>query len=214
MISHEKLIDAWPWLKKLINENRDVIALQNEIASDAKEWEEHNRDVSYLYTGVRLINAREQMEAKKLSLSGLAQEFVQRGSTRQRSRQMVIISGVSVVMVLLALAAIGFSNQANTNADLAQRNEESANTAQAASTYAVEQASVAQAANTLAVAQQLTAEANAQEAQTQAKISRAGELAAQSICCKAGKRFQNIIAAWDRSISFIGYCAIPRNFAG
>ncbi len=41
-ISHEKLIDAWPWLKKLVNENRDVIALQNEIASDAKEWEEHN----------------------------------------------------------------------------------------------------------------------------------------------------------------------------
>ena len=40
-ISHEKLIDAWPWLKKLVNENRDVIALQNEIASDAKEWDEH-----------------------------------------------------------------------------------------------------------------------------------------------------------------------------
>ena len=40
-ISHEKLIDAWPWLKKLVNENRDAIALQNEIASDAKEWEEH-----------------------------------------------------------------------------------------------------------------------------------------------------------------------------
>src|SRR6185503_580422 len=36
-ISHEKLIDAWPWLKKLVNENRDVIALQNEIAEDAKE---------------------------------------------------------------------------------------------------------------------------------------------------------------------------------
>ncbi|HKY52775.1 MAG TPA: ATP-binding protein, partial [Anaerolineales bacterium] len=34
-ISHEKLIEAWPWLKKLVNENRDAIALQNEIASDA-----------------------------------------------------------------------------------------------------------------------------------------------------------------------------------
>jgi len=56
-ISHEKLIDAWPWLKKLVNENRSVIALQNEIANDAKEWEEQARDASYLYRGARLANA-------------------------------------------------------------------------------------------------------------------------------------------------------------
>ena len=36
-ISHEKLIDAWPWLKKLVHENREAIAFQNEIANDAKE---------------------------------------------------------------------------------------------------------------------------------------------------------------------------------
>jgi hypothetical protein len=27
-IAHEKLIEACPWLKKLVNDNRDVIALQ------------------------------------------------------------------------------------------------------------------------------------------------------------------------------------------
>src|SRR5829696_5325162 len=75
-ISHEKLIDAWPWLKKLVNENRDVIALQNEIASDAKEWYDHQRDPSYLYTGARLANAREQFGAKKLVLNDLSQTFV------------------------------------------------------------------------------------------------------------------------------------------
>src|SRR6185436_1728824 len=48
-ISHEKLIDAWPWLKKLVNDNREVIALQNEIANDAKEWDDKKRDTSYLY---------------------------------------------------------------------------------------------------------------------------------------------------------------------
>jgi WD40 repeat protein/energy-coupling factor transporter ATP-binding protein EcfA2 len=78
-ISHEKLIEAWPWLKRLVNENRDVIALQNEIASDAKEWEDHGRDSSYLYTGARLANAREQLEGKKLVLSDLAQTFVDAG---------------------------------------------------------------------------------------------------------------------------------------
>src|SRR5687768_11630084 len=96
-ISHEKLIDAWPWLKKLVNENRDVIALQNEIAADAREWEEHQRDASYLYTGARLGSAREQLEAKKLVLSGLAQVFIDAGTkaysdeleaARQREKQL------------------------------------------------------------------------------------------------------------------------------
>jgi len=86
-ISHEKLIDAWPWLKKLVNENRDVIALQNEIAEDAKEWEGHARDSSYLYTGARLANAREKMEVKKLALSGLAQNFVETGIQMEESKR-------------------------------------------------------------------------------------------------------------------------------
>jgi WD40 repeat protein len=166
-ISHEKLIDAWPWLKRLINENRDAIVLQNEIASDAREWDEHKRDPSYLYTGARLINAREQTGSKKLSLGGLAQEFVQKGSSRQRHGQMVLISGVLAIILLLAIAVIVFNNQAIANADLAQRNEEIANTAQSAST--------------LAVAQNATAQANAEEAQRQQSIALIRQLAAQSI---------------------------------
>jgi WD40 repeat protein len=76
-IAHETLIDAWPWLKNLVNENRDVITLQNEITYNAKEWDKHNRDESYLYTGARLANAREQLDAKKLVLSGIALKFLQ-----------------------------------------------------------------------------------------------------------------------------------------
>jgi WD40 repeat protein/transcriptional regulator with XRE-family HTH domain len=79
-ISHEKLIDAWPWLKKLVNENREAIAMQNEIANAAKEWEEHGRDASYLYRGARLANAQEQLQARKLVLSGLAQDFIDIGA--------------------------------------------------------------------------------------------------------------------------------------
>ncbi|HLO33351.1 MAG TPA: AAA family ATPase, partial [Anaerolineales bacterium] len=112
-ISHEKLIDAWPWLKKLVNENRDVIALQNEIAGDAKEWDDHKRDPSYLYTGARLANAREQLAANKLVLSGTASEFVQTGYARQRRGQLVRLTGVSAFIVLLIIAVIGFSYQAN-----------------------------------------------------------------------------------------------------
>jgi WD40 repeat protein/serine/threonine protein kinase len=79
-ISHEKLIDAWPWLKKLVNENRETIAMQNEIAKDAKEWDKHGRDASYLYRGARLASAQEQLQARKLVLSGLAQDFIDVGT--------------------------------------------------------------------------------------------------------------------------------------
>jgi energy-coupling factor transporter ATP-binding protein EcfA2 len=78
-ISHEKLLTAWTWLRKLVDENRDVIAVQNEIINDAREWDENKRDDSFLYRGARLANAREKLNAKKLSLSGPGMEFVQAG---------------------------------------------------------------------------------------------------------------------------------------
>jgi len=78
-IAHEKLIDAWPWLRRLVNENFDAIALQNQIAEDAQEWDRNHKDLSYLYVGARLATAREQLAAQKIVLSGLAQQFVEEG---------------------------------------------------------------------------------------------------------------------------------------
>ncbi|MEO5887553.1 MAG: WD40 repeat domain-containing protein, partial [Anaerolineales bacterium] len=114
-ISHEKLIEAWPWLKKLVNENRDVIALQNEIANDAKEWEEHQREQSYLYTGARLAIAQEKI--KNLTLSETSQTFLKTGikteeDARQKSRriQRRILTGSfvfsAIVLGLLIFALI------------------------------------------------------------------------------------------------------------
>ena len=151
-ISHEKLIEAWPWLKKLVNENRDVIALQNEIANDAKEWDEHKRDASYLYTGARLLNSLEQLKAKKLALTSAAGEFVQASRIRKQRGQLTLISGVSTFFILLILAVVVFRDQAQANIKIA-------NTAQAASTEAVAQKATAQANAEEALARQLAAEA-------------------------------------------------------
>jgi WD40 repeat protein len=119
-ISHEKLIDAWPWLKKLVNENRETIALQNEITSDANEWNEHRRDPSYLYSGARLANAREQLGSNKLILSGLASEFINAGYGRHRRNRTFVGGGVAAIIVMLTIAVIVFSSQANTNWILAR----------------------------------------------------------------------------------------------
>jgi WD40 repeat protein/energy-coupling factor transporter ATP-binding protein EcfA2 len=114
-ISHEKLIDAWPWLKRLVDENRDVIAAQNEIAKDAKEWDEHGREASYLYSGARLGIAQEQLAANKVVLSGLAKDFLEEGiALREAERKAKeslrrrIISGL-VAGIAIALVLAGFA---------------------------------------------------------------------------------------------------------
>jgi energy-coupling factor transporter ATP-binding protein EcfA2 len=92
-ISHEKLIGAfgpllgWPWIKKLVNENRDVLALQNKIVNDAEEWDDRQRDPSYLYVGVRLINTIEELKTIKLTLNGIANEFIEACLAQQGRRQ-------------------------------------------------------------------------------------------------------------------------------
>ena len=112
--------------------------LQNEIAADAKEWEERKRDASYLYTGGRLETVREQFEKQKLALSHLAQEFVRAGRARQQRTRTALISAVSAVLIAAIVASVAFQNQAQES------------------------------------------QANAEEALRQAKIARAGELAAVS----------------------------------
>ncbi|OQY86647.1 MAG: hypothetical protein B6D41_13175, partial [Chloroflexi bacterium UTCFX4] len=111
-LAHERLIDAWGWLRKLVDENRDAIALQNQINDDAKEWEQHRRDASYLYVGARLATAQEEVEKKKIALSAVGQEFVQAGTTarqavrqaRQRQRRLVSLAGFAFVILLVNIA--------------------------------------------------------------------------------------------------------------
>ncbi len=133
-ISHEKLIDAWPWLKKLVNENRDVIALQNEIAADAEEWDGHKRDSSYLYIGARLAIIREK--SKEIALSEKVRAFVKasidaqeknyRRATRTRRWVIIGLSLTAVVMTGLAIWAIYQTNQATQKAQIAHARELSA----------------------------------------------------------------------------------------
>jgi WD40 repeat protein len=124
-ISHEKLIDAWPWLRKLVNENRDVITLQNEIMEDAIDWDENNRETSYLYTGARLANAQEKINAKQIVLHDLARSFIDAGTQKEtierireeenrRKEQSLFylrrISGasVAVAIVMIVLACVAY----------------------------------------------------------------------------------------------------------
>jgi len=75
-IAHEKLIDAWPWLRQLVDENRDMIVLQNQINDDAKSWNEE-KDTGFLYSGGRLVQVEDQLKASNPDLNELSQAFIQ-----------------------------------------------------------------------------------------------------------------------------------------
>ena len=84
-IAHEKLFDAWPWLRTLINENRDIISLQNQINTDASAWQAEN-DEGFLYRGGRLARVEEKLEVLHLNLDELSTDFIN-ASIAWRDRQ-------------------------------------------------------------------------------------------------------------------------------
>jgi hypothetical protein len=56
-VAHEALIRGWPRLQAWIDENRAALHIQRRLAEAARDWEENNRDESYLYRGARLAEA-------------------------------------------------------------------------------------------------------------------------------------------------------------
>ena len=74
-IAHERLIDAWPWLRQLVDENRDAIALQNQIAHDAQAWAEKH-DAGYLYRGGRLAQVQDKLQELEANLDEVSHQFI------------------------------------------------------------------------------------------------------------------------------------------
>jgi len=107
-LAHEKLIEAWPWLRRLVDDNREAIALQNRIADDAQEWARRGRDQSYLYRGAQLVEITRTIEEDDLSL--LQREFLRAGveaGRRSQKRQRRLRLMLAATLGLLLLGAAG-----------------------------------------------------------------------------------------------------------
>jgi hypothetical protein len=107
-ISHEKLIDAWPWLKKLVNENRETITLQNQITEDASEWEEHGKEKSYLYAGTRLTSIQKRLrgfqinnEKAKIFLRASKDAYLRSQLQRGFIACLILLMGVAIYFAVI-----------------------------------------------------------------------------------------------------------------
>ena len=104
-LAHEKLIDAWPWLKGLINRNKERIALQNEIFDDASAWledlnstssldgstpqevDEGYTDSGYLYEGRQLRRVEDRLRQLKPDLDDLSVRFIEASIALRKRRE-------------------------------------------------------------------------------------------------------------------------------
>lgn len=194
-LAHERLLEAWPWLRRLVEENRESITQANQIAEDAQNWERSQRDESYLYTGARLAFAKEGLENGRLTLGGTVLEFVQaaiqrqeaeRQARRQRNQRTIIgLAAAVVVFAVLAVISLTFWRQAQNNA---HRAEEQAGAAAALLGLSQERGTEAANERSQALAARATADFNAsvaqaqeEEARRQATLALSRQLASQAL---------------------------------
>lgn len=86
-VSHEALIRGWPRLREWIEEDRAGLRTHRRLTEAANEWEENNRDESYLYRGARLTEAMEWAQEHADELNALEQEFLQASAALQEREQ-------------------------------------------------------------------------------------------------------------------------------
>jgi len=58
-VSHEALIRGWSRLRDWIDQDREAVRVERQVADAARQWDEHGREVGYLYSGARLAQAEE-----------------------------------------------------------------------------------------------------------------------------------------------------------
>ena len=75
-VVHEALIREWPRLRQWIDADRAGLRIQRELTEAAHQWEERDKDASYLYQGTRLAVACEWAETHAPELTPGEREFL------------------------------------------------------------------------------------------------------------------------------------------
>ncbi len=116
-LAHEALIREWPRLRSWLDEDRDGLRVQRHLTTAATAWAQLDEDPSELYRGPRLATALEWVAATGPPLSAHEQRFLdesqaleeqaleQQVRTNRRLRRRLTLTGVALVVALVAGAA-------------------------------------------------------------------------------------------------------------
>lgn len=107
-IAHEALIQHWEQLHHWAESYSDALIGIRNIEAAAKEWETNKKDKDYLLIGPKLATAEDYLNnyADKVSVSNLAQEFVQKSINNRWIKHYRFIA--ILTLVILVLAWFGF----------------------------------------------------------------------------------------------------------
>ena len=87
-VAHEALIRQWGRLRNWLLENREELRLQRRLTSITEDWEESNKDPSYLVRGTRLEQFEEWLETTDLALNDNEREYLNASlQARERAQQ-------------------------------------------------------------------------------------------------------------------------------
>ena len=128
-IAHEALIRRWAKMREWLNESRDHLRIQHQLTSATEEWQQVNRDASYLPSGARLTQFEEIARLKTIALNQNETDYLQAGVARRnrnvRLRQTAIMFLLFITFAMLALAVIAF-DQRNRSEEERQRADQEA----------------------------------------------------------------------------------------
>ncbi len=138
-LAHEALIAGWPTLGRWIEDDRESLRVQRQIAEDSHDWHALGRDPGSLYRGARLAAAiswydqhvgeltalecdflEASREAAAVELSEARRQAAQRLRTARRMRRLA--TGFAVLLVLSLVAgsqAVVWSRRAGFQASVA-----------------------------------------------------------------------------------------------
>ncbi|MCB0033386.1 MAG: hypothetical protein KDE51_05185 [Anaerolineales bacterium] len=188
-VAHEAIIRKWPRLREWLDDSRESLYIQRQVADAAIDWENHSRDISLLYRGIRLAQAQERVTSPEIQLNDLEREFLsasqaaidqaeqaEKARAEAEKAQAKELSRIQqqgirrlrtglIIVVIISIIAIGAAFRAYSNGLAAEANAEEA--IMARSTAEANDA-LAQQNEAEAIAARSTAEASA-EAESNAR---------------------------------------------
>jgi WD40 repeat protein/serine/threonine protein kinase len=142
-VAHEAILREWERLRTWLNDSRDDIKLQRQLATLAADWRAHEQERSYLVRGSRLEQMQSWAEDTELNLTPLERDYLAvcvaaearrkadeeaqiERETRLRGQRQRILQGLVAVFLIAAVVAGGLALFAFDQSDKAKESEQEA----------------------------------------------------------------------------------------